>query len=225
MCLRLRSPQRNPPPITQYTITTNGKLEPEIVRDSHGRQLCRFSRILSHEVVNNIYRVFGRLAVASSAAEVALFYRNTVGKGGYIEFFSDESPEAYSLLPSFLSRFQPARELDEPPTRVHILAKLSGCTCEIYFELDHTKLLWSADDRKLYKIEGLFKQEAASISLAYCDQNESIHDPSSHGSDHKSTTILHSTSPRYSVMVQTGLLNPYLAVCVCLYFLLLENDH
>lgn len=213
--------------MAQYTIATNSSgTIPEIVLDTHGRTVCRFSSVVSHAVVNNIYKVFGRLAVAGSAAEAALFYRNTVGKGGYIEFFSDEFPAELSMLPSFLARFLSLRDLDEPPTKVHILAKLTGCTCEIYFEEDHTKLLWSADDRILYKIEGLLKQEAARISLAYTDLDHN------HGCEQKraprtTTTNINDlfNSPKYSVTVQTGLINPYLAVCVCLYFLLLEKEH
>lgn len=213
MCCRHPAVDASPAPISRYTICTNvsGSASAAVL-DSGGRQMCRFSFASSLKVFNNIYRLFGRLGVAHSTAEVAHFYRNTVGKGGYIEFFQEESPDEQSILPSFLARFQPKRE-ELPPVRIHILAKLSGCNCEINFEQDHSKLLWCAGERKLYKIEGSLKREAAFISAVYTD-------------DEDAETL---TKPRlkpssHSVAVNPAHINPYLAVCVLLYFLLLENE-
>lgn len=175
--------------------------------------MCRFNFASSPKVFNNIYRSFGRLKVVHSTAEVAHFYRNTVGKGGFIEFFQEETPEELSLLPSFLTRYKPKRE-DLPPVRIHILAKLSGCNCEINFEQDQSKLLWCGSERKLYKIEGSQKREAAIISAVYTDEEDS-----------EEASIKPRSGPTsHLVAVNPANINPYLAVCVLLYFLLLENE-
>lgn len=214
-------------PISRYTIRTNesGNASAAVL-DSSGRQMCRFNLASSLKIFNNIYRLFGRLSVSQSTAEVAHFYRNMVGKGGYIEFFQEETPEEQSILPGFLSRFQPKKE-ELPPVRIHILAKLSGCNCEINFEQDHSKLLWCASERKLYKIEGSLKSEAAIISAVYTDQEETQRgaERETEADTIKKSSFKTASHSSHSVAVNPKHINPYLAVCVLLYFLLLENEN
>lgn len=220
ICLRPSTKDSVDPPMSRYTITTDAEsTTTAAVQNEIGQIMCQFNLVSNSNVVHNIYRLFGRLAIVNSSAEVALFYRNTVGKGGYIEFFpgkfSEESKFENSLLSSFLSRFQ--TKMDNPPSaRVYILAKLNSPHSEISFEDDTQKLLWCADELKLYAVNGLTRHEAALVTPAYSDKNDVIIP----GSELRSNN-----SSRHFVTVYRTQINPYLAVCVCLYFMLIEKEN
>lgn len=231
-----------PTTMTRYTVKTDvaGPAKAAIL-GSYGETIAGFRSVSGLKVINNIYRLFGRLAVCCSEAEVVLFYRSTVGKGGFIEFFFQELRAGFSLLPGFLTRLQPKCD-DSEPLRIHILAKLRGRKREIHFEQEQTKLLWSSDERILYRVEGLLKQEAACVRPAYIDCDiPSDPDTSTDSTDitgttgtsqtGSSTNALISTDKKtelsctdHSVIINLTVINPYLAVCVCLYFLLQDNE-
>lgn len=242
MCLWPGHKVRKPPyTVTRYMVKTDltGPAKAAIL-DSYGKTIANFSSESGLKIINNIYRLFGRFAVCCSEAEVALFYRNTVGKGGFIEFFSQELRAGFSLLPGFLTRLRPKRD-DSEPLRIHILAKIRGHEREIHFEQEQTKLLWSSDERILYKVEGLLKQEAARVRPAYIDCDiHSDPDTSTGSTDTAGTTrtSLIGLSPKMLIsadkkterscpdhlgIINSTIINPYLAVCLCLYFLLQDN--
>lgn len=204
-----RPTQRKPPETSHYYITMAVAGSSADIFDSQRQRICLFRLDLGLKVVRNIYRLFGRLAVvAGSTAEVALFYRNTIGKGGWIDFMAEKSSPSFSFLPGFLSRFQLKPQLADPdPVRILILGKISGYKCVIHFE-DDTRLLWRADKQKLYTMSGLLTHEVVVISDSYTD----------------ASPIGKPTTTDYLVDVKPGLINPYLAVCICLYCLLLEDE-
>lgn len=169
--------------------------------------VCEFQHSSSSKIVNNLYQVFGSVAIAHSDKEVAVLHRNTVGNGGYIEFWSHDFRQK-SMLQSLFSRWQGVpndQDRENSPLRIYISSKLVAGVCELEVHNSSTKYLWSAEDLVLYKVDGSTQRLAAKI------------DESSTRRGRQMKTIL-DDSP--NLIVYNDIINPYLAVCTMLFFML-----
>lgn len=117
-----------------------------IVASTKGDHLCRFEPHASSTVVNNIYKQCGVLQDKRTSNVIANFYKNTVGKGGFIEVWPNKAIEPPSLVLSILNRFQP---YEEPlnSTKIFISSKLSGDVYEIM--IDGLRYQWSIEEEVL----------------------------------------------------------------------------
>lgn len=111
------------------------------ITNSRLKLLCRFEKISSSTVVHNIYRQCGVLRGVGSGKILARFYKNTVGKGGYIEVWPNKAIEQTSIMLSILSRFQPSKH-DVESTKIFISSKLSGDIDDVVIG-DSERYQWS----------------------------------------------------------------------------------
>lgn len=187
------------PPLRFTVIRPSSGQKVTVLAAFNNKTVCEFQHSTSHRIVNNLYRVFGSVALARSEKEVAILYRNTVGNGGYIEFWSHDF-QKQSVLQSLLSRWQRRgdEQDDRPPLRIYISSKLVAGTCELEVHNSSTRYIWS--DGMLYKVDGSSKRLAAKIE-----------EPDSR------TTLKYDTS---HLLVYQEVINPYLAVCTMLFFML-----
>lgn len=194
LCRRPPGKLNLPEPPLIFTLTGGVKDQPFKILNSRNKEIiCEFHRSSSFRVVNNLYRLFGSVSIANSEKEVALLYRNTVGNGGYIEFWSHNT-QLLSILYSFLSRFhgKDTEETDPVPLRIYISSKLTHGTYELVLDDSAAKYLWSADDRELYNVIGNRKKLAAKVR----DKADGTQ----------------------QLLVHRDVINPYLAVCTVLFF-------
>lgn len=214
-CMRPRQNLRLAP-ISQYSIvqSTGTKKKMEVF-DQHERSVCKFELVTRHDVLQHIYRMYGRLGVSNSSNEVATFYRNTVGKGGYIEYFYEELDAGFSLLPKFFRFQQDNNTLRSEPLRIYILAKLLGNMYEVHIDQDEAKLVWCSKTRILYKLDGLPRQQVAAMSSTHVVEEAT----------EQMKSAKKNANSRHVIATQNDLINPYLAVSVLLYFILLESEH
>lgn len=183
------------------------------------KTVCEFQRSNSHRIVNNLYRAFGSVALATSDKEVAILYSNTVGNGGYIEFWSHDFQHK-SILESFLSRWQRRGNEQGDHLRIYISSKLVAGTCELDVHESSKKYLWYAQHGTLYKVEGTSKRLAARIeqlnSRKTPPQTPTLSQPPEE-TQSQSSLAKHRTP---NLLVYEEVINPYLAVCTMLFFML-----
>lgn len=181
-----------------YTLKREGSSSTVTVSSVNNKHVCEFRKTGTARMVHNLYRLYGVVDVAHSTREVALFYRNTVGNGGYIEFFS-QPEEQNSILLSFLSRFQSAKQPEESaaPLRIYVSSKLTGDKYELVLDDSPVKYIWDAKKGELSRIVGTTNRFAA--KLVTSDDGES------------------------HLYVHRDVINPYLAICNCLFFALQIN--
>lgn len=141
-----------------YNLQTSGTIV-SVNSAVTNRPVCTFERISSSGIVNNLYRLHGRVRLANSKS-LANLYRNTVGNGGYIEVWP-ETPTP-SVLLNFLARFQP-NKVEEMPSRIHVSSKLVGGIYELEITESSVKYLWSVEGAKLVRVDGYDVADAAKI--------------------------------------------------------------
>lgn len=186
-----RRPPKEPPKPSVYIFAGTSLLR--VISATTNSTVCEFHHVSSRRIVANLYRMFGSVAVAGSDKEVANFYRNTVGNGGYIEFWTHEP---VSALQNLFSRFQRATESEEAPAvRIHVSSKLSGMY-ELVLGDSTTKFLWNATNRELHKVVGTHVQLAA---------------------------VLERRGDLDCLVVHRDVVNAYLAICTVVFFNVDQN--
>lgn len=138
-----------------------------LVTSPSGSRLCHFEPQSSSTVVNNIYKQCGVLRNERTSHVIAHFYKNTVGKGGFIEVWPSKAIEPPSFVLSILSRFQTNEEPVES-TKIFLSSKLSGGMYDITIE--ESRFQWSIDEEVL-RIEG---SSTDAMTLDYTNPDEII---------------------------------------------------
>lgn len=199
LCRRPVAKPAEPAPPVVFTLTGGSNGQPVEVVTKLNRTVCEFHRSSSYRIVNNLYRLFGSVAIADSEKEVALLYRNTVGNGGYIDFWSHDL-QHLSLFRSILWKLQgkDTPDSDSAPLRIYISSKLIAGTYELALDESSTRYLWTAETLELHKVSGSKKQLAARMEKS-----------------------INGTS---TLTIHREVINPYLAVCTCLFFSLEAKD-
>lgn len=187
-----RHPHPEAPPPVVYSLVRTGNT---ITVLNHNTKICEFSRSSASRIVSNLYRLFGTVAMANSSREVALFYRNSVGNGGYIEFFSQEDHEHSSILLGFLARFQPKKdEAAVAPLRIYVSSKLTGGKYELVLDDSPVRYIWDPTSGELWRVVGTTRKFAA--------------------------RLVSDAAGASRLFVHRDIINPYLAICNCLFFAL-----
>lgn len=190
-CRRHPLPQKKQEPPLIFELAGATKDHPlQIVRNH--KKICELRRSSTSRIVHNLYRQFGRVTLSHSDKEVALLYRNTVGNGGYIEFWSHDTllPSVlYNLFSRWQSKITDTREV--APIRIYISSKLVHGTYELVLDDSTTKYLWSAESKELHKVVGTIKTLAAKV------------EDTGHGE---------------VLLVYRDVINLYLAVCTVMFF-------
>lgn len=121
------------------------------VTSPRGTTVCIFKKSRSYAVINNLHRCQGRVCLRDGT-DVAKFFQNVVGHGGYIQYCSQ--PKKYSVLQNIWDSLSGgAAENDDPPERIHISSKLDRRTSNV-FKDELNKYTWFATDRKLKTDQG-----------------------------------------------------------------------
>lgn len=189
LCRRLAPPKEPVPPVVFSLAYKQNCVE---VTTKLGKKICEFHKSTSYRIVNNLYRLFGSVAITNSEKEVALLYRNTVGNGGYIDFWSQNFSHQL-LFQNILWKLQGRENLDLElaPLRIYILLKLVAGTYELVLDDASTRYSWTKEASELHKVTGTEKVLAARLEKLGSETTLTIH---------------------------RDVINPYLAVCTCLFF-------
>lgn len=189
LCRRLTPPKEPVPPVVFSLGHKQNSVE---VTTKLGKKICEFHKSTSYRIVNNLYRLFGSVAISNSEKEVALLYRNTVGNGGYIDFWSQNFSQQL-IFQNILWKLQGKEnsDLEQAPLRIYILLKLAAGTYELVLDDASTRYLWTKETRELHKVTGSEKVLAAKLEKLGSETTLTIH---------------------------RDVINPYLAVCTCLFF-------
>lgn len=136
-----------------------------VVTGSRGDKLCSFEQQSSSTVVHNIYRQCGVLRHGHSSQIIAKFYKNTVGKGGFIEVWPNKAIEPSSFMRSLLNKFQSVEELTES-TKIFISSKLAGGAYDI--AVGDARFQWSTEE-EILRTEGPETETAMTLDFTNPD--------------------------------------------------------
>lgn len=181
------TPRSDPEPKLHYVLRpTQGDVD---ILDSHGRAVCKFLRASLGVVAHNLYRLYARLEFGSRGQQMALFYRNTVGNGGFIEFWNLKPVQNSLILRGILTRFQPQKDDPVPPLRIYVSSKIKDGARELV--LDDSLVRYSWTGGHIYRVDGESRVLAAKLQRN--DSGES------------------------ALYIHRDRINPYLAVCAYLF--------